>query len=90
MADAARYWEDVKEGDALPEVRVAKLTRTDFVKYAESYGAPGHRPSSAGDLERIVERAFETKGVHLVDVPVDYSENDLILNREIRELSAAI
>jgi hypothetical protein len=34
MADAARYWEDVKEGDALPEVRVATLTRTDFVKYA--------------------------------------------------------
>src|SRR5438094_8243753 len=38
MAAAKRYWEGVKEGDALPEVRVEKLTRTDFVKYAGSSG----------------------------------------------------
>jgi peroxisomal enoyl-CoA hydratase 2 len=38
MAAAKRYWEDVKEGDALPEVRVEKLTRTDFVKYAGASG----------------------------------------------------
>jgi acetolactate synthase I/II/III large subunit len=28
--------------------------------------------------------------VHLVEVPVDYSDNDRILNKEIRELSAAL
>jgi len=38
MAAAKRYWDDVKEGDALPEVRVEKLTRTDFVKYAGASG----------------------------------------------------
>lgn len=38
MAAAARCWEDVKEGDLLPEVRVEKLTRTDFVKYAGASG----------------------------------------------------
>jgi acyl dehydratase len=38
MAAAKRYWEDVKEGDALPEIRVEKLTRTDFVKYAGASG----------------------------------------------------
>src|SRR3989454_11552662 len=38
MAAAKRYWEDVKEGDALPEVRVEKLTRTDFVEYAGASG----------------------------------------------------
>ena len=37
MADK-RYWEDVKEGDALPEIRVDKLTRTDFVRYAGASG----------------------------------------------------
>ena len=37
MADK-RYWEDVKEGDALPEIRVDKLTRTDFVKYDGASG----------------------------------------------------
>jgi acyl dehydratase len=38
MTAAPRYWEDVKEGDALPEVRVDKLTRTDFVRYAGASG----------------------------------------------------
>jgi acyl dehydratase len=38
MATAKRYWEDVKEGDRLPEVRVDKLTRTDFVRYAGASG----------------------------------------------------
>src|SRR2546422_8947388 len=38
MAAAKRYWEDVKEGDALPEIRVEKLTRTDFVRYAGASG----------------------------------------------------
>jgi acyl dehydratase len=38
MTAPTRYWEDVKEGDALPEVKVEKLTRTDFVKYAGASG----------------------------------------------------
>ena len=47
----------------------------DFIKYAESYGANGHRVSSADDLFSVLNEAFKEKGVHLVDVPVDYSEN---------------
>ena len=38
MPGTKRYWEDVKEGQALDEVRVEKLTRTDFVKYAGASG----------------------------------------------------
>ena len=38
MAAAVRYWDDVKEGDALPEVLVKSLTRTDFVRYAGASG----------------------------------------------------
>jgi acyl dehydratase len=38
MPAVKRYWEDVKEGEALPEVRVDKLTRTDFVRYAGASG----------------------------------------------------
>jgi acetolactate synthase-1/2/3 large subunit len=29
-------------------------------------------------------------GVHVIDVPIDYSENDRILNREIKEKSKLI
>ena len=38
MPGTKRFWEDVKEGDTLPEIRVDKLTRTDFVKYAGASG----------------------------------------------------
>jgi peroxisomal enoyl-CoA hydratase 2 len=33
-----RYWDEVKEGEALPEVRVGGVTRTDFVRYAGASG----------------------------------------------------
>lgn len=38
MARNTLYFEDVKEGDALPPFTVENLTRTDFVKYAGSSG----------------------------------------------------
>ena len=62
----------------------------DFVKYAESYGAIGHRVSSASELPVILDKALNTPGVHLIDCPVDYSENDQILNIDIKKKSAAI
>jgi acetolactate synthase-1/2/3 large subunit len=62
----------------------------DFVAYAESYGATGHRVASAADLTRILGACLEAPGVHLIDCPMDYSENDRILNQEIQELSAAV
>lgn len=62
----------------------------DFVKYAESYGAIGHRISSAEELLPLMAECHETPGVHLIDVPVDYSENDRILNREIQERSQLV
>ncbi len=62
----------------------------DFVKYAESYGAHGHRVESAAHLTQLLIHCRDTPGVHLIDCPVDYSENDSILNHQIKELSAAL
>ena len=62
----------------------------DFVKYAESYGAVGHRVTSADRLRGTLQAAHDVPGVHIVEVPVDYSENDRILNREIQARSASI
>ncbi|MGQ0559876.1 MAG: acetolactate synthase large subunit [Sphingosinicella sp.] len=62
----------------------------DFVKYAESYGAAGHRVESAEALPGLLRQCLDAKGVQLIDCPVDYAENDRILNREIRELSAKL
>ena len=47
----------------------------DFVKYAESYGAHGHRITSVNGFGETVDRAYREGGVHLIDMPVDYSKN---------------
>lgn len=57
----------------------------DFVKYAESYGAIGHRPSSHEEFETTLENALNSKGVHLIDLAVDYSLNHAILNEGLKE-----
>jgi acetolactate synthase-1/2/3 large subunit len=59
----------------------------DFVKYAESYGAHGHRVESSDHLRETLAHCRDTPGVHLIDCPVDYVENDQILNIDIKELS---
>ncbi len=55
----------------------------DFVKYAEAYGARGHRLESASGFLNLLTRCLESPGVHVVEVPVDYSENDRVLTREL-------
>jgi acetolactate synthase-1/2/3 large subunit len=62
----------------------------DFVRYAESYGAHGHRVASAAHLGELLRHCRDTPGVHLVDCPVDYTENDHILNHEIKTLSKSL
>ena len=62
----------------------------DFVAYAQSYGATGHRVTSSEHLAEVLSHCRDTPGVHLVDCPVDYSENDQILNYDIKRLSAEL
>jgi acetolactate synthase-1/2/3 large subunit len=57
----------------------------DFVKYAESYGAKGYRPSSDDEFEKTLYQCMHSKGVHLIDLAVDYSLNHSILNVLLKE-----
>jgi len=57
----------------------------DFVKYAESYGAIGHRPTSDQNFKEILSNCLETEGVHVIDLAVDYSLNHAILNVLLKE-----
>jgi acetolactate synthase-1/2/3 large subunit len=57
----------------------------DFVKYAESYGATGHRPSSHAEFTETLQKALSSKGVHLIDLAVDYSLNHAILNEGLKD-----
>jgi len=62
----------------------------DFVKYAESYGAKGYRISETSGLLSTLQACHAEPAVHVIEVPVDYSDNDRILNHEIKERSAKV
>src|SRR6516164_4584399 len=56
----------------------------DFVTYAKSYGVRGSRVEGADALVPALEAAFASGGVHLVSLPVDYTENIRVLVEELR------
>ncbi len=62
-----------------------KFNNPDFVDYAKSYGAMGYKVNKTEDLEPLLLRCLEREGIHLVETPVDYSENQTVLNRELKE-----
>jgi acetolactate synthase I/II/III large subunit len=55
----------------------------DFVRYAESYGAQGHRVESTAHLARLLGDCLETEGVHVIDCPIDYSDSQEELMQRI-------
>jgi acetolactate synthase-1/2/3 large subunit len=59
----------------------------DFVKYAESYGAKGWRIAATDEILPRVKACLAEPGVHLIDVPVDYSLNDKTLNETLLQRS---
>jgi acetolactate synthase I/II/III large subunit len=56
----------------------------DFVLYAQAYGAKGHRIESIDSFAPTLDAAFKEGGVHLVVIPIDYSENVRVLVDELR------
>ena len=73
-----------KQGDAGFDDYGLDLGNPDFVKYAESYGAKGHRVTTSDEYEKLLSQALEEGGVHVIEVPVDYSENEK-LTKELKE-----
>lgn len=61
-----------------------------FQKYADSYGAHGHKLEKTEDLVSLIQNCATKGGVHLIDIPIDYSENDQILNKDLPKLSAQV
>jgi acetolactate synthase-1/2/3 large subunit len=62
----------------------------DFVKYIEAYGGKGHRIKAAKELLPLIQSCMADHAVHLIDISIDYSENDEILNNQLPTLSAKI
>ncbi|MBI5728406.1 MAG: acetolactate synthase large subunit [Candidatus Magasanikbacteria bacterium] len=57
----------------------------DFVKYAEAYGAGGHRVACADEFAPLLKKCLNNKGIHIIEVPIDYSENYRVFSKELKE-----
>lgn len=62
----------------------------DLVQYANSFGATGHRAESYDNFVEILSTALNGKGVHVIDLPIDYSLNHSILNVLLKESACII
>jgi acetolactate synthase I/II/III large subunit len=62
-----------------------QFNNPDFVRFAESFGARGHRVTATEHFAPLLESCFAAGGVHLIDVPVDYAENTRVLIDELKE-----
>ena len=60
----------------------------DFVLYAKAYGASGHRIETIDSFVPTLDAAFRSGGVHLITIPIDYSENVRVLVDELRARAA--
>jgi acetolactate synthase-1/2/3 large subunit len=62
----------------------------DFSAFATSFGARGHRLERSEDLAGLVEECFAAGGLHVIEVPIDYSRNHRELNVELPELAKRV
>jgi acetolactate synthase-1/2/3 large subunit len=53
-----------------------RFENPDFVALARSFGLEGVRVRRAGDLPQVLARALRSPVPVLVDIPIDYAEND--------------
>ena len=57
----------------------------DFVKLAESFGAKGYRINNTEEFVDILKQSLDSKGVHIIDCPVEYANNLKDLGVDLQE-----
>jgi acetolactate synthase I/II/III large subunit len=62
----------------------------DFVKFAECHGAKGYRIDGVDQLKPTIQKCLAQEGVTIIDVPIDYEDNDRVLNKQLKQLAAAV
>ena len=79
-----------KQGDMeLPDYGLS-FGNPDFVKLAESFGATGVHIKNASELEPAIKKALDQKGVHIIECPIDYSENKIVFGKELADKTCNI
>jgi acetolactate synthase-1/2/3 large subunit len=57
----------------------------NFVTHAQSYGAHGYRIQNDEHFQHTLDTCLTSTGVHVIELPVDYSLNHEILNVMLKE-----
>jgi acetolactate synthase-1/2/3 large subunit len=66
------------------------FSNPDFVQYAKAYGAHGYRVEKTKDFAKILSTCLGKSGVHVIDVPIDYRENERVFIEELRKKTCII
>jgi acetolactate synthase-1/2/3 large subunit len=73
--DMVAFQQQVKYGRAT----AVRFGGVDPILYAEAFGATGFRVEHPDELAGLIRQGLETPGPVLIDVPVDYSENEALM-----------
>jgi acetolactate synthase I/II/III large subunit len=65
-------WKQVKK---FGQSAFVDFTNPDLVRYAESFGARGHRIQAAAELGPVLRQALDSNVLSVIDCPVDFAEN---------------
>ncbi len=71
-------------GMGLPDFGL-EFNNPDFVMYANSYGAKGYQVESTESFVPLLNECFDEGGVHVISLPVDYSENQRVLIDRLKQ-----
>lgn len=72
-----------QEGQGLDDFGL-EYNNPDFIKYADSYGATGHKIKSTDEFIPTIQSCFKQGGVHIIDAPIDYSENQKLFPEQLQ------
>jgi len=65
-----------------------EFNNPDFVEFANSFGAHGHRLDDPGQFRLLLDEAVSQGGVHIIDVPIE-AKQDMALLKEMKSVDCA-
>lgn len=57
------------------------FSNPDFIKLAEAYGLNGYNLDKPSDFPKILAASLSESGIHLIDYPIDYADNQYLGRR---------
>ncbi|HYD91488.1 MAG TPA: acetolactate synthase large subunit, partial [Flavobacterium sp.] len=61
------------------------FSNPDFVKLAESFGGTGYAIKNVNELQDVLEKTINDKGIHIIECPVSYSKTNDALGKNLKE-----